>query len=440
MDMLRKRGVTPIEAVGTKFDPQVHQAVSYEEDPQTPRWRSDRGVQAWVSTGRQTPSPGYGESSESVSKRDYYEVLGIPKNAGDPQIKSAYRKLALQYHPDRNQGNKEAEEKFKEAAEAYAILSDADKRARYDRFGHAGVSSQAGGGFDPSTFAGFEDIFGGIFGDFFGGGRRGGPERGSDLRYDLEITFEESAKGVETSIQIPRLEMCETCHGSGAAPGSNPTTCPQCQGRGQQRFQQGFFTVARTCSRCQGTGRVITKPCQTCKGEGRRRHERKLTVKVPPRHRGRPASSHQRRGRRRHDRWSSGRSVCLHRSCAASFFRRDGNNLSCEIPLNFTTLALGGSIDVPTLDGHDAYKIPEGTQSGTIFRLRGKGMPDVSGRGRGDLFFTVQAVTPKKLSKEQRTLFDQLSKVLPKEKFEPKPRDAEEDDKNIFDKVKDIFG
>jgi molecular chaperone DnaJ len=375
-----------------------------------------------------------------VSKRDYYEVLGVPRNAADQQIKSAYRKLALQYHPDRNQGNKAAEESFKEAAEAYAILSDGDKRARYDRFGHAGVSSPGAGGFDPSTFAGFEDIFGGIFGDFFGAGRRGGPERGSDLRYDLEITFEQSAKGVETSIDIPRLETCETCHGSGAAAGSSPTTCPQCQGRGQQRFQQGFFTVARTCSRCDGTGRIISKPCQTCKGAGRTTKERKLSVKVPA-----GISDGQRlrisgEGESGPHGGPAGDLYVFIEVAPHSFFRREGNNLSCEIPLSFTTLALGGAIEVPTLDGHEGFKVPEGTQSGTVFRFRGKGMPDVSGRGKGDLFFTVQAVTPKKLNKEQRALLEQLSKALPKEKFEPRPLDAAQDEKNIFDKVKDIFG
>jgi molecular chaperone DnaJ len=376
-----------------------------------------------------------------VSKRDYYEVLGVQKNANDQQIKSAYRKLALQYHPDRNQGNTDAEEKFKEAAEAYAILADAEKRTRYDRFGHAGVSSQAGAGFDPSTFAGFEDIFGGIFGDFFGGGRRGGPERGSDLRYDLEITFEESAKGVETTIKVPRLETCETCHGSGSAPGSSPTTCPQCQGRGEQRFQQGFFTVARTCSRCRGTGRVITKPCLTCKGDGRRQQERKLTVKIPP------GIAHGQR-LRLHGEGEGGTAggpagdlYVFVEVAEHAFFRRDGNDLAVEIPLNFTTLALGGSVDVPTLDEKESFKIPEGTQSGTTFRLRGKGMPDVSGRGRGDLYFTVQAVTPKKLTKEQRAALEQLGTVLPKEKFEPRPsRDVDSEDKNIFEKVKDIFG
>jgi molecular chaperone DnaJ len=376
-----------------------------------------------------------------VSKRDYYQILGVEKNASDQQIKSAYRKLALQHHPDRNPGNKEAEDSFKEAAEAYAILSDTDKRARYDRFGHAGVSSQAGAGFDPSTFAGFEDVFGGIFGDFFGGGRRGGPERGTDLRYDLEISFEESAKGVETSIKVPRLETCESCHGSGSAPGSAPTSCPQCHGRGQQRFQQGFFTVSRTCGRCQGTGRIITKPCASCKGEGRTQHERTLTVKIPA------GIDHGQR-LRLHGEGESGAAggpagdlYVFVEVAAHAFFRRDGNHLAVEIPLNFPTLALGGSIDVPTLDGKEAFKVPEGTQSGTTFRLRGKGMPDVSGRGRGDLFFTLQAVTPKKLTKEQRTALEQLGNALPIEKFDPRPsRETEAEEKNIFDKVKDIFG
>ena len=374
-----------------------------------------------------------------MSKRDYYEVLGVSREATEQEIKSAYRKLALQHHPDRNQGNSAAEEKFKEAAEAYAILSDGDKRARYDRFGHAGVSSQAGGGFDPSTFAGFEDIFGGIFGDFFGG-RPGGPERGSDLRYDLEITFEESSRGVETSIQIPRLETCDTCDGSGAAAGSKPSTCPQCQGRGQQRFQQGFFTVARTCGRCQGSGRIVTKPCPTCKGAGRTSKERKLTVKIPA-----GIADGQRlrisgEGEGGAHGGPAGDLYVFIEVSPHAFFRREGNNLSCEIPLSFSTLALGGTIEVPTLDGHESFKVPEGTQSGNVFRLRGKGMPDVSGRGRGDLFFTVQAVTPKKLNKEQRALFEQLAKVLPKEKFEPRKVEGDEEDKNLFEKVKDIFG
>ena len=223
-----------------------------------------------------------------MSRRDYYEVLGITRQAGDAEIKSAYRKLALQYHPDRNQGSKDAEEKFKEAAEAYAVLADPQKRGVYDRYGHAGLGAGAGaGGIDPTIFADFSDIFGGLgdifgFGEVFGGGRRrGGPQRGADLRYDLEISFEESAKGTETSILIPRAERCDTCSGTGAAPGSGATTCPQCHGRGQLRYQQGFFTVARTCPQCRGTGQVIRNPCQTCHGEGRVTKERKLTVKIP---------------------------------------------------------------------------------------------------------------------------------------------------------------
>jgi len=382
-----------------------------------------------------------------VSKRDYYEVLGITRSATDVEIKSAYRKLAMKYHPDRNPGNQVAEEKFKEAAEAYAILADSEKRSLYDRFGHAGVSASAGaGGFDPSVFTGFEDILGGLgdifgFGDLFGGGRRrGGPQRGADLRYDLEITFEESARGAETTIQIPRQETCETCHGSGAAPGSSPTQCPQCRGQGQVRFQQGFFTVARTCPQCQGSGRVITNPCKTCRGAGRVTKERKITVKIPAG----IATGQQLRLQGEGESGAAGGPpghlyvvVHVHEH---EFFRRDGNNLFCEIPVNFTTVALGGEIQVPTLDGSDTIKIPEGTQTGTTLRLRGKGMPDVNGRGRGDLFATVQVQTPKKLSKEQRALLEQLSHALPKEKFEPRARGEEQDERNLFDRVKDMFG
>src|SRR5581483_2343558 len=345
----------------------------------------------------------------------------------------------MKYHPDRNPGDKTAEERFKEAAEAYAILADPEKRAMYDRFGHAGVSSAAGAGagFDPSVFSGFEDILGGLgdifgFGDLFGGARRrGGPQRGADLRYDLEITFEEAAKGVETTIQIPRQENCDTCHGSGAAPGSSPSTCPQCRGQGQVRFQQGFFTVARTCPNCRGAGKVITKPCQTCKGAGRVTKERKLTVKVPAG----IATGQQLRLQGEGEGGILGGPpghlyVVVHVK-EHEFFRRDGNNLFCEIPVNFTTVALGGEIQVPTLDDPETVKVPEGTQTGTTLRLRGKGMPDVSGRGRGDLFATVQVVTPKKLTREQRAIVEQLSKVLPKEHFRPRPREDEQDERNL---------
>jgi len=379
-----------------------------------------------------------------VSKRDYYEVLGVSRTATDQEIKSAYRKLALKFHPDRNPGDKAAEDQFKEGAEAYAVLADTDKRHLYDRFGHAGLGGAATGGFDPTVFTGFEDILGGLgdifgFGDVFGGGRRrGGPQRGADLRYDLEISFDEAAKGAETSIQIPRQETCETCSGSGAAEGSKPTSCPQCQGRGQLRYQQGFFTVARTCGQCRGTGSVIAKPCATCKGAGRVQKERKLTVRIPAG----IATGQRMRLTGEGEAGTAGGPhgdlyVVIHVQ-DHPFFQREGNDLYCAIPLNFPTLALGGEITIPTLDGSEPFKIPEGTQTGSSFRVRGRGMPDVSGRGRGDLIVTVTAITPKKLTKDQKKLLAQLGATLPKEQFDPTPLEGE--DKGLFDRVKDIFG
>jgi molecular chaperone DnaJ len=385
--------------------------------------------------------------SRTTTRRDYYEILAVERKASDTEIKSAYRKLALKYHPDRNPGDKKAEEHFKECAEAYAILADPEKRAAYDRFGHAGVASAGGaGGFDPTVFTGFEDILGGLgdifgFGDLFGGARRrGGPQRGADLRYDLEITFEEAFTGSETSIQIPRQENCETCHGSGAAAGSSPTVCNLCRGAGQVRTQQGFFTVARTCPQCRGTGKLITNPCKTCRGAGRVTKERKITVKIPAG----IATGQQLRLQGEGEAGAAGGppgslyvviSVQEH-----EFFRRDGVNLFCEIPVSFPTIALGGEIEVPTPDGTENVKVPEGTQTGTTLRLRGKGMPDVNGRGRGDLFATVQVMTPKKLTKEQRQALEQLEKSLPKEQFEPRKRHEEQDERNLFDRVKDMFG
>ena len=380
------------------------------------------------------------------TKRDYYEILGVVRTATDQEIKSAYRKLALKHHPDRNPGDKAAEDKFKEAAEAYAVLADTDKRHMYDRFGHAGLGGAATGGFDPTVFTGFEDILGGLgdifgIGEMFGGQRRrGGPQRGADLRYDLEISFDESAKGVETTIQIPRQEACDTCHGSGAAAGSKPQTCPQCQGRGQLRYQQGFFTVARTCGQCRGTGSIISSPCTTCRGSGRVQQQRKLTVKIPS-----GIASGQRlrlsgEGESGAGGGPSGDLYVVVHVQEHPFFHREGNDLYCEIPLNYPTLALGGEIAIPTLEGEEPFKIPEGTQSGATFRLRGRGMADVvSGRARGDLLVTVKVVTPKKLTKDQRKLLEQLGETLPKEKFEPTPRE-EHDERGIFDRVKDIFG
>jgi molecular chaperone DnaJ len=377
-----------------------------------------------------------------VSARDYYEVLGVAKTATDQEIKSAYRKLALKHHPDRNPGSKEAEDKFKEAAEAYAVLADEDKRRTYDRFGHAGLGNGGGAGFDPSVFTGFEDIFGGL-GDIFGlgdtGRRRSGPQRGADLRYDLEISFEESAKGTETAIQIPRQENCETCHGNGSAPGSKPSQCPQCHGRGQLRYQQGFFTVARTCGQCRGAGTVITKPCATCRGMGRVQKERKLTVRIPP---GIATGQRLRLTNEGEAGPAGGPSgdlyVVIHVQ-DHGFFHREGNDLHCEISVNFPTLALGGDIRIPTLEGEETLAVPEGTQSGTTLSLRGRGMPDVTGRGRGDLLLTVKVITPKKLSREQKKLLEQLASSLPKETFEPTPV-QNEGDRGLFDRVKDIFG
>jgi molecular chaperone DnaJ len=381
-----------------------------------------------------------------VSKRDYYAVLGVARSASDQEIKSSYRKLALKFHPDRNPGDKTAEEQFKECAEAYAVLADPDKRARYDRFGHAAVTGTGGGaGFDPTIFAEFDDIFGSLgdifgFGGMFGGGRRrGGAQRGADLRYDLEISFEHSATGTETTIQIPRHETCTGCSGSGAAPGSSPTSCPQCRGTGQLRYQQGFFTVARTCGQCRGSGRVITKPCATCQGHGTVEQLRKLTVKIPA-----GIATGQRlrltsEGESGTHGGPPGDLYVVIQVADHPFFQRDGNDLACEIPVNFTTLALGGEITVPNVTGEsEPLKVPEGTSTGAVFRLRGKGMPDVAGRGRGDLLVTVQAITPKKLTRDQRKLLEQLATMLPPQQFEPTSRQQE--DRGLFDKVKDIFG
>jgi len=381
-----------------------------------------------------------------VSKRDYYEVLGVDRQATDGQIKTAYRKLAMKYHPDRNPGDKQAEEHFKEAAEAYAVLADREKRSLYDRFGHAGVSSVGAGapGFDPTIFADFSDIFAGLgdvfgFGDVFGGRRRrGGPQRGADLRYDLEITFEEAALGTETAIQIPREEACDTCRGSGAAPGTSPETCGQCRGSGQLRYQQGFLTVARPCPNCRGTGKTIAKPCQTCRGAGRIGRERKLTVKIPA-----GISTSQRlrlTGEGEHG--SSGGPagdlyVVVHVQ-EHPFFQREGDDLYCELPVSFPTLALGGTVRIPTLNGDEELHVPAGTQPGTRFRVRGKGMPNVSGRGHGDLHVIARVSVPKKLTKEQKHLIEELAKTLRDER--PSLEGGDGADKPFFERVKDIFG
>ncbi|MBI3652903.1 MAG: molecular chaperone DnaJ [Acidobacteria bacterium] len=370
------------------------------------------------------------------SKRDYYEVLGVGKSATEQELKQAYRKMAIQYHPDKNPGNHEAEEKFKEINEAYQVLSSPDLRARYDSYGHAGVSAGAGAGAGFSGFAGFEDILGDLFGfgDLFGGrsGRRAGPRRGSDLRYDIEITLEEAAQGIKTKIRVPRLEICDLCRGTGAAEGTSPTTCATCQGRGQVTRQQGFFSVSRTCSTCRGTGKVIRDVCRGCRGEGRVEREKTLEIKIPA---GVDTGSRLRMtgegeagelGGPRGDLY-----VMIHVKDHEIFERRDVN-LYTAYNISFTQAALGSEVIVPTLDGEESLKIPEGTQTGSIFRLKSKGMPALGGRGRGDLFVAVNVVTPTKLNREQKRLLEELAKL--------EPANPNEADKGIFNKVKDIFG
>ena len=366
-------------------------------------------------------------------KRDYYEVLGIAQDASDQEIKSSYRKLALKYHPDKNPNDKNAEEKFKEAAEAYSVLSDPEKRARYDRFGHSGM--QGGfSGFDPATFGDFGDILGEFFGfgDMFGARRRGGPERGSDLRYDLKISFREAAFGLKTKIKIPRQETCGTCDGKGAAKGKSPTTCPACHGTGQVRYQQGFFSISRTCGQCSGMGKIIRDPCETCEGRGRVNKEKVLEVKIPA---GVDNGARLRivgEGEAGVRGGPAGDLYVIIYVEEHPFFQRQGNSIYCQVPIGITQAVLGAEITVPTLEGEERLKIPEGTQSGSVFRLRNKGIVSLGERGRGDQFVTVNVVIPTQLTKEQRQLFESLAKVS---------RDAElSNERNLFDKVKDIFG
>ncbi len=383
-----------------------------------------------------------------MSKRDYYEVLGVPRSASDAEIKSAYRKLALKHHPDRNPGDQRAEDTFKEAAEAYAVLADAEKRQLFDRFGHAGVggAGSPGGGFDPSTFSDFGDIFGGL-GDIFGfgdssGRRRGGPRRGADLRYDLEIAFNDAAFGAETTIQIPREQNCKTCSGSGAAPGTSPTTCRRCQGRGQVRYQQGFLVVARTCDQCRGSGKSIDTPCTTCSGNGRTTTEQRLTVKIPPgidtgqRLRLTGEGEHGMAGGTPGDLY-----VVIHVQDHA-IFARDGDDLHCDLNVSFPTVALGGDVTAPSLEGDQTVRVPAGTQAGTRLRLAGNGMPNVSGRGRGDLYVRIQVAVPRTLTDEQRAILETLKHELPAAADAvPAGQTADTDsDRPFFDRVKDIFG
>ena len=366
-----------------------------------------------------------------MAKRDYYEILGITRTATEVEIKKAYRKLAVQYHPDKNPGDHTAEEKFKECAEAYAVLSDSQKRAAYDRFGHAGVGAGAGG-FDPG-FTNIEDIFDMFgFGDMFGGrsSRRSTVQRGSDLRYDLEITLEDAATGKDEKLHIPRLEKCETCKGSGAEPGTQPENCITCGGSGQTRYQQGFFSVMRTCPNCQGKGKIVRNPCKECRGQGRVEKERTLEIKIPA---GVETGSRLRVGGEGEAGVNGGPSgdlyVIIHVKQHENF-ERQGANLYSAVPVTFAQAALGAEIKVKTLDGEEDLKVPAGTQTGTVFRLKNHGMPNLSGRGKGDLFVAVSLVTPKTLTKEQRKILEQLAQI----------EDKDFQDESFMDKVRNIFG
>ena len=377
----------------------------------------------------------------ATNSKDFYEVLGVAREASPEQIKSAYRKAALQYHPDRNLEKKpEAEESFRAASEAYAVLSDPQKRAVYDRYGAAGLGSRGfDSGFNASIFEEFQDILGDLFGfdEVLGGGRRRGSrqrgQRGADLRYDMSLTFEEAATGVNTKIRIARHEACEACKGTGAKPGSGTSTCSTCKGHGQLAYQQGFFSITRTCPACQGAGQVIRDTCVTCRGQGRIERERTLDVGIPA---GVDSGTRLRMTNQGEPGTNGGPTGDLYIFLEVrehAFFERRGADLYCTIPISVTQASLGVTIKVPTLQGEDTLEIPEGTQSGQIFRKKSKGMPNPHG-GRGDLYISIRVVIPSKVSREQRRLLEQLGASL---KVENKPAERSS---SFFEKVKDIFG
>ena len=369
-----------------------------------------------------------------MAKRDYYEVLGVAKNAPEDEIKKAYRKLAMKHHPDRNPGNPTAEAQFREAKEAYEVLCDPSKRTAYDQFGHAGVNPGGGGG--PGGFTDFAEAFGDIFGEIFGGGRRGGSNayRGADLRYDLEITLEEAARGTETQIRVPTAAECDTCHGSGAKPGTEPVTCSTCGGFGQVRMQQGFFSIQQTCPRCRGSGKTISDPCPECRGAGRVKKQKTLSVKIPA---GVDDGDRIRLGGEGEQGGNGGPTGDLYVVIGIKehpIFKRDHDDLHCEMPISITTAALGGEIEIPTLDGHAKVKVPPETQTGRVFRLRGKGIHGVRSGVAGDLHCHVLVETPVNLTDRQKELLRELE-TLSEEgggKHHPQSR-------GWMDKVKEFF-
>ncbi|KAB0666145.1 molecular chaperone DnaJ [Oryzomonas japonica] len=351
-------------------------------------------------------------------KRDYYEVLEVHRNASEAEIKKAFRKMAIQYHPDKNPDDKASEEKFKEVTEAYEVLSDAQKRAQYDQFGHAGVSGAGfgaggfGGGFGAGTP--FGDIFSDIFGDIFGGGGTGRGRaqgrRGDDLLYNMEISFEEAAFGTEQKIEVPFAKRCGTCNGSGSKPGTEPKVCPSCRGAGQVRYQQGFFSVSKTCSQCNGEGKVVDNPCPDCRGKGSVKDTKTLSVKVP----GGVETGSRLKLTGEGGQGKGGPNGDLYVAISVRehpIFQREDNNVICEIPISFIQASLGCELDVPTLDGKVAMKIPDGTQSGKVYRLRGKGIPSLQGYGRGDQLVIIRVETPTNLNKKQKDLLEEFAKI-----------------------------
>jgi molecular chaperone DnaJ len=373
-----------------------------------------------------------------MAKRDYYEILGVPKNASEDDIKKAYRKLAMKHHPDRNPNDKAAEEKFKEAKEAYEMLSDASKREAYDRFGHAGVDPNAAGAAGGQGFGGFADVFGDIFGDIFGGaqGGRGGARsnvfRGADLRYAMDVSLEQAAHGFETEIRVPSWENCDTCKGSGAKPGTKPQTCRTCSGQGSVRVQQGFFSIQQTCPTCHGSGKVVPDPCEACDGVGRVKRNKTLQVKIPA---GIDEGMRIRSAGNGEPGVNGGPPGDLYVEIHVKehpVFQRDGDDLHCHVPVMMTAAALGGTVKVPTLGGSAEIELPEGTQTGKTFRLRGKGIKGVRSSYPGDLYAHVVVETPVRLTDKQKALIRDLDATLKDDRHSPQS-------KSWKDKVKEFF-